>query len=183
MLKIVSVPDKVLSQPTKAVPIIDDKIRKLIAEMDETLCAQQDPQGVGLSANQVGVPLSIFIMKKSPEAKTKIFINPKLLNSKIQNPKFKSSSKSKKKRSPVKLEGCLSIPRIWGPVKRAQKLHLEYQDLNSDKPKKEWFTGFEATIILHEMDHLNGIVFTQRSLEQKAPLYKESDGELKRFEI
>ncbi len=177
MLKIVNVPHKVLSSPTNPVIKIDDNIRKLVYDMEETLIAQSDPQGVGLSANQVGVDLSIFLMKKSPETDTKVFINPKILEVEDELGK-----KRKGGRKTDKLEGCLSIPRIWGPVKRSNKIYLEYQDLNSQIHKK-WFKGFEATIIQHEMDHLNGIVFTQRSLEQKAPLYKESGGNLKPFEI
>jgi len=177
MLKIVNVPHKVLSNPTNPVVKIDDNIKKLIYDMEETLISQSDPQGVGLAANQVGVNLSIFVIKKSPQAETLIFINPKIL--KIEDSPGK---KNKNSRKTDKLEGCLSIPRIWGPVSRSNKVYLEYQDLNSQVHKK-WFKGFEATIIQHEMDHLNGIVFTQRSLEQKAPLYKESGGNLKPFEI
>jgi peptide deformylase len=48
---------------------------------------------------------------------------------------------------------------------------------------KKWFSGFEATIIQHEVDHLNGVVFTQKSMEQNQILYKEIDGELKQIEI
>ncbi|KKS44950.1 MAG: Peptide deformylase, partial [Candidatus Gottesmanbacteria bacterium GW2011_GWA2_42_18] len=80
------------------------------------------------------------------------------------------------------LEGCLSIPRIWGPVKRAAKIFLHYQDLTGKKYLK-WFSGFEATVIQHEIDHLNGIVFTQRAVEQKGQLYREEDGELTKFEL
>ena len=85
---------------------------------------------------------------------------------------------SKKK---VKLEGCLSIPRIWGPVKRADRIFLNYQDMTGKKYLK-WFSGFEAIIIQHEVDHLNGIVFTQRSVEQKGQLYKEENDELVKIE-
>jgi peptide deformylase len=80
----------------------------------------------------------------------------------------------------MKLEGCLSIPRIWGPVKRANRVLLEYQDLSGEK-KTEWFTGFRATIVLHEVDHLQGVLFTQRAIEQNSALYEERDGELERM--
>ena len=175
MLKIVVVPHHILSSPTRPVGKIDDSVKKLIAEMEETLEAQSDPQGVGLAANQVGLNFSLFIIKKNPKAKIAVFINPKILK------KIEKKLRRNKRRS-VKLEGCLSIPRIWGPVKRADKIYLEYQDL-SGKTKKEWFFGFMATIIQHEIDHLLGVVFTQRSLEQKAPLYKEVNGKLKPFEV
>ncbi len=180
MLKIVTVPDKILSTPTQPVKKIDEPVKKLVYEMEKTLIAQKDPKGVGLAANQVGVDLSLFIIKASEKTKTKIFINPKII--KLVNPLTRKPAKKKKRKKPVKLEGCLSIPRIWGPVKRAKKIYLEYQGLDGP-PKKEWFQGFEATIIQHEIDHLNGIVFTVRSVEQKGALYKEKDGELKPFDI
>ena len=131
MLKIVVVPHHILSSSTKPVAKIDDSVKKLVAEMKETLEAQSDPQGVGLAANQIGLNLSLFIIKKNPKAKIAVFINPKIL-------KKVEKKLRRKKRLPVKLEGCLSIPRIWGPVKRAGKISLEYQDLNG-KTKKEWF--------------------------------------------
>ncbi|MFZ6034646.1 MAG: peptide deformylase [Patescibacteria group bacterium] len=178
MLRIVNVPHPVLANPTKTVDKIDEEIRKFVYEMEETLASQSDPQGVGLAANQVGRDLSIFIIKKSPQADTQVFINPRILD-KVSPLKVRPSKKDKKGE---KLEGCLSIPRIWGPVKRSSKVLVEYQDLNSQSHKR-WFKGFEAVIIQHEMDHLNGVVFTQRSMEQNAPLYKEVDGKLKNFEI
>lgn len=179
MLKIVSVPNKVLMTATKTVEKIDENIKKLVFEMEETLIAQTDPIGVGLAANQVGVSLSLFIIKKSLSAKTKVFINPKILKF-VDMPHKKKPPKPKKKE--IKLEGCLSIPRIWGPVERASKIYLEYQDINSVMLKK-WFYGFEATIIQHEVDHLHGVVFTQRTLEQEKELFKESHGKLKAIEI
>jgi len=180
MLKIVTVPNKILSSSTRKVEKIDDKMKKLLIDMEKILRAQNDPKGVGLSANQVGVDLSIFIIKPSEKAKIKVFINPRILKSKIQNPNVKSNPKSKKSvKHPVKLEGCLSIPRIWGPIKRAKKILLEYQDLTQGV-KREWFQGFEATVIQHEIDHLNGVVFTQKSLEQNQPIYEEKDGQLEK---
>ncbi len=176
-LKIVEVPHKVLQAPTKPVHKIDDKIRNLVYDMEETLIEQVDPQGVGLAAPQVGVSLALFIMKPSPKSETEVCINPKII-------KIESTSKKKEdaEEDPenMKLEGCLSIPRIWGPVKRANRVLLEYQDLSGEK-KTEWFTGFKATIVLHEVDHLQGVLFTQRAIEQSSALYEERDGELERM--
>ena len=180
MLKIISVPNDILSSPTKPVLKIDEKIHQLVAEMEETLLAQSDPKGVGLAANQVGENLSLFIIKASEKAKTKVFINAKVL--KVINPPAPVKTKAKRRKKPVKLEGCLSIPRIWGPVKRAPSIYIQYQDLSGTE-HKGWFKGFEATILQHEIDHLNGIVFTQRSMEQGEKLYKEVGDELKPIEI
>lgn len=175
MLKIVTVPNDNLTLPTKQVEKIDDKIKKIVYEMEKVLTSQNDPPGVGLAANQVGLDLSIFIIKPSEKAKIKVFINPKIIT---RTDLFKDSPKKVrpyKKR--IKLEGCLSIPRIWGPVKRSDRIFLHYQDLTG-KEHLKWFTGFEAIIIQHEIDHLNGIVFTQRAVEQKGQLYREENEEL-----
>jgi len=152
--------------------------------MEKVLAAQNDPPGVGLAANQVRLDLSIFIIRLTEKSKTKVFINPTIIS---RSDPFKGSPKrvrpykrpSKKK---VKLEGCLSIPRIWGPVKRAEKVLLKYQDITGKKYEK-WFSGFEAIIIQHEVDHLNGIVFTQRSVEQKGQLYREENDELVKISL
>ena len=178
MLKIVAVPNPILTSPTKPVTMIDSNIKKFVSEMGQVLIAQDDPPGVGLAANQVGSDLSIFIIKPTEKSEIKVFINPKIIKSSStmieRNRKNPTKKTSKKK---VKLEGCLSIPRIWGPVKRADRVFLNYQDLTGKKYLK-WFSGFEAIIIQHEVDHLQGIVFTQRSIEQKGQLFKEENDEL-----
>ncbi len=180
MLKIISVPNDILSSPTQPVAEIDERIKQLVYGMEDALLAQKDPKGVGLAANQVGEKLSLFIIKPSEKRQVKVFINPKIL--KLVNSLNRKVPNKKTKKQPVKLEGCLSIPRIWGPVKRAKKIFLDYQDLTG-KQYHKWFSGFEATIIQHEVDHLKGIVFTQRSMEQDEKLYKEVGDELKPIEI
>lgn len=177
MFKIVTVPSTVLTQATLPVDKIDDKIKKIVADMEKVLIVQNDPPGVGLAANQVGLNLSIFIIKPTEKSKTKIFINPKILRT-----TYYELPPKRKGRKKVKLEGCLSIPRIWGPVKRSEQVFLNFQGLNGKKYLK-WFTGFEAIIIQHEVDHLNGTVFTQRSLEQKGQLYREEGDELVKISL
>jgi peptide deformylase len=178
MLKIVQAPNPILLQKTKEVKKIDKKIKKIIEEMKETLLAQNDPQGVGLAANQVGVNLSLFIIKPTKNSPISVFINPKIL--KVEEEKEEKRKKNEKK---LKLEGCLSVPKIWGNVKRAKKVLLEYQTDDEIFGKKQaWFSGFEAVIIQHEVDHLEGILFTQRALAQNQPLYEEKEGKLVRIE-
>jgi peptide deformylase len=178
-MKIVTTPDPVLTAPTKKVEKIDGRIKKLVRDMEKTLVVQKDPEGVGLAAPQVGVNLSLFIIKAGKKKPVQVFINPRVLE--IKDMKKPSAAKAKESKEEAKLEGCLSIPRVWGPLKRADKVHLEYQDLTGRKVKK-WFSGFEAAIIEHEVDHLKGILFTQRSLEKNLPLYREEQGELKPLE-
>lgn len=179
MLKVITVPNPTLTQPTKPVKKIDQKIKRLIKEMEETLIAQKDPEGVGLAAPQVGISLSLFIIKPNKKKPIKVFINPKII--KTENPPSPKTKKEKTK-TRYKLEGCLSIPRIWGSVKRAKKVLLQYQNEKGEQ-KKDWFSGFEALIIQHEMDHLRGVLFTQRTFEQKTPLYQEKDGKLVKLSL
>ncbi len=182
MLKILNVPNKSLTKTAKPVRKIDKKIRSLVKDMQETLRLQDDPPGVGLAASQVGENIQLFIIKTSLRAPAKVFLNPKILeqaqNSVLYSDKGKAAKKKGKKSS---LEGCLSVPRIWSPIHRPSKVLLEYETLEG-KRKKEWFSGFAAVVIQHEMDHLNGIVFTQRALEQNVPIYEEKGDELKRVE-
>lgn len=177
MLKIIKIPNEVLTTPTKLVPKIDGKIIKLVHDMEETLLAQINPQGVGLAAPQVGISLSLFIIKARLKSDTDVFINPTVLEVKDSKPQPEVAAKES-----TKLEGCLSIPRIWAPVLRSPKVHLEYMDIDG-RPQREWFTGFKAVIIQHEVDHLSGVLFTRRAVEQGTQLYEEKGGELKKVAV
>ncbi len=184
MLKIVHAPSPILTKVVSHVAKINKKIRELVYDMEETLIEQVDPQGVGLAAPQVNVDLAIFIMKPTLKAETQVFINPRIVEV-VESPTPKNANDQRPatnvNKEDIKLEGCLSIPRIWGPVTRSSKVLLEYQDLTGEK-HTEWYSGFKAVIIQHEMDHLHGTLFTQRVLEQKGRLFQEKDGELEKIE-
>jgi peptide deformylase len=164
MKPIVHVPELVLTTPSKRVTAFDKKLETLVADMKETLYATSKPKGVGLAAPQIGVGLQVFITKPNPKSETRVFINPV-----ISNPSKAVTDGDLERGN--KLEGCLSIPEVWGKVHRADSLTLTYQDEKGEKHTEE-FSGFLATIIQHETDHVNGILFTQRVLEQKGQLYQ-----------
>lgn len=169
MLEIVSAPNPVLSQKTNTIAKIDKGILKLIEEMKKALESATDPVGVGLAAPQVGKALKIFIAKPSPKSEVLVFINPKIIS--------KTSPQEKKGKARTrKLEGCLSLPNIWGEVLRYNEITLEFQDETGKKHSKK-FKGFLGTIVQHEIDHLNGILFPKRVLEQKGTLYKSEKNE------
>lgn len=183
MLKIVTIPNPVLTSGTKKVERFDAELQNLVKEMDQTLKAQTDPQGVGLAAPQVGNNLALFIIKPSSEAKTEVFINPRILETvavSSNKSKIITESKENNKKKKTKLEGCLSIPKIWGNVSREKKIYLEYADLTG-KSHKKLYSGFKALIIQHEVDHLKGVLFTQRALEQNTQLFEEKNGDLKKL--
>ncbi len=168
-MQIVKVPNPVLTTPAKTVQAIDKKTLELIEGMKKTLLATKDPIGVGLAAPQVGSPFRIFLAKPYLKSPISVFLNPQILEVSLEK------TKGVPRRS-KKLEGCLSIHNVWGMVHRAKEIKVRYQQLSTFNSqlstKTRVFTGFLATIIQHETDHLNGILFTQRVLEQKEKLFK-----------
>lgn len=182
ILKLIGANDKILRSKSKKVIKFDQKLVDFVNDMEETLLSQEDPEGVGLAAPQVGRNIQLFIMQfEKSEAKKH---NEKKLIKAIINPKIISVGKvvkSKRNQKEV-LEGCLSLPHYYGPIARANSVTIEYQDV-SGKLHKQKFVDFPASIILHEIDHLNGILFVDRLLEQKAKLYEYDKGKWYEVEL
>lgn len=181
MSKIISAPNDVLGKRAERFDFEnnDKSLLLLLKQMEDALLSASDPKGVGLAAPQIGKPLSIFLAKPSEKSKIYVFINPRIVETddRLTNTKRKlSKAKSASGGRVRKLEGCLSLPTIWGEVLRAPSVILSYQDESGQKKTKK-FSGFMATIIQHEMDHLGGILFPRRVLEQKGRLYKSSKNE------
>lgn len=176
MAKLVTSPNPVLREKSQSISKLDKKTLSLIKQVEATLRNRESPRGVGLSAVQIGKPVRIFSIllptsgkpddKAEPVLKT--FINPEIV--KVSKEKTFGPNQEK----PI-LEGCLSIPSIWGPVKRHKWLKLRYQTENGTW-KMEKFKDFPARVIQHELDHLNGILFADHSVVSNLPLY-ESRGE------
>ena len=165
--KIVQSGDPILRKVSKRVGKIDKKVQSLIQDLKDTLAVQKDPEGVGLAAPQIGKNLRVFVVDF--KNLKRIVINPdvlKLNKEKIINKPGKNS------KSEI-LEGCLSLPHYYGPLKRESAVKLKYLD-ETGKEIVEEFKDFNAQIILHEIDHLNGFLFIDRLLEQKKKLYKLS---------
>ena len=180
-MKIVQAPNDVLAHIAKPVIKIDKSVRNFLKEMEKTLISASDPEGVGLAAPQIGKSVQIFIVKPTPDSKTKVYINP-VIESFFDNPKgvknkvyqSKTTANVKKKAKidkGVQLEGCLSLNNIWGVVKRHYGVVLSFQD-ETGKYHKQSFDGFLSVIIQHEYDHLQGVLFPKRVLEQTTKLYK-----------
>lgn len=162
-----------LREKSKPVQKVDKKLLTLLKNLEDTLKAQKDPEGVGLAAPQLGVLLQVFLIQV-PGEKPMFFINPQIL------------SRSKKTNDPVDekgepiLEGCLSLPHYYGPVQRANSITVKYQTpviLETGDWKLETFnksfTGFLSQAIQHEVDHLKGIIFVDHLLSQKRKLYQQ----------
>ena len=151
VLKIRTYPDPVLKKKAKRVAGIDRKIQRLIDDMIETL---HTASGVGLAANQIGVPLRIAVIHE-PEKEVLVLINPEVV---------------KREGERVLVEGCLSIPGYQGEVKRSQKVKVKAQDRRGReiRIKGEELLG---QALEHEIDHLNGVLYIDR-LESQDRLYK-----------
>lgn len=172
MYTIVQTGKKVLVQKAAPVRHFDKRLRKIISEMEETLKATVDPKGVGLAAPQVGLSIRLFVVKQNDKAKSRAFINPEILSI----PEDDQAVNSKPKRRRKLLEGCLSVQNIWGHVERKREVRLRYQDRHG-RVHEGTFRGFLATIVQHEVDHLNGILFTKHVLAQGETLYRSHKNE------
>jgi len=168
MLDIVKAPNPVLSEKAKEVTVVDKAIINLVEQMKVSMASAKDPIGVGLAAPQVGKSLRIFIAKPTLKSKVFVFVNP--LITKTESFQIKSKEKA------TKLEGCLSLPDVWGEVQRYKAIHVNFLDENGQNHSKK-FTGFIAIIVQHEIDHLDGVLFPKRVLDQKGTLYKSEKNE------
>ncbi len=164
MKPIVHTPNQVLIKPSQPIAKIDKKILEIIDQMKDTLELADKPKGVGLAAPQIGLGLKIFLIKPDENSPSRAFINPKI----IKTGKTTIAGIPGKEH---KLEGCLSIPKVWGLVRRFKSVTISFQDETGQK-HIETFSGFPAIIVQHEMDHLEGILFSRRVVEQKGQLYK-----------
>lgn len=171
--KILNAKSPSLREKSKEVAKIDKKVLALVRDMKDTLASQKDPEGVGLAAPQIGKNIRLFIMDH--EGVSRVVINPKILSSSKEKIKPKKSERDL-------LEGCLSLPHYYGPLHRNPKIKISYQDETGEK-LIETFTGFAAQIVQHEIDHLNGIIFIDRIIEQKSPLYEIRGDDWKEVEL
>ncbi len=182
MYKLVITPDPVLVNRAEEVKKFDKKLHDIISEMSDTLNATTDPVGVGLAAPQVGLPMRLFLTKPKEDSPITAFINPVIVSSSAESgilthknsPKIEARKPAKSKKK--LLEGCLSIPNIWGNVTRKKTVTVEYQDETGQRHHKK-FTGFMATIIQHETDHLEGTLFTKHVITQGEKLYRSYKNE------
>lgn len=163
MKTIILTPSPVLTKPAQEVTRFDDQLEQILLEMKEALLSAKDPKGVGLAAPQIGYSLQIFAIKPRENSNVAFFVNPKII--------VTSEEVLSQPQDNTPLEGCLSIPNTWGVVKRKRWVTISYQD-GKGKRFRKTYKGFPAVIIQHELDHLKGILFTKRVLEQDGKLYE-----------
>lgn len=138
-MNLIYYPSKILNVPTEPVTVFDTNLLKELDEMVEIMVKYN---GLGISANQCGLSKSMFVFKDRKNEIHKI-INPKIIPS--------------KGRITIS-EGCLSYPQIFIAVDRPDAVEIHYQDFLGAEHKAIAYE-MDARIILHEMDHLQGIDF------------------------
>ncbi|KKQ92509.1 MAG: Peptide deformylase [Microgenomates group bacterium GW2011_GWC1_39_7b] len=173
--KIIQSGNPILRRKSKNIAKVDKKVQEIIRDLKDTLKTQKEPEGVGLAAPQIGKNLNIFIA--SYKNFQRVVINPEIL--KISGAK---SEKLKVKSKKEILEGCLSLPYYYGPLKRADKITVKYLNEKGEEITED-LEGFDAQIILHEIDHLEGKLFIDRLFEEKKPLYKVDGDEWEEVEL
>ena len=173
--KILQSGNPLLRAKSKPVHTVDKKVLQLVQDLKDTLKIQKDPEGIGLAAPQIGKNLQVFLADFKDFKR--VVINPKIIS--IGKRK---EERGKRKKGKEILEGCLSLPYYYGPLKRSEKVTLEYLNEKGEKVTEK-FEGFNAQIILHEVDHLNGVLFIDHLLKEKKPLYKVEGDEWEEVEL
>ena len=151
-LSIIPHPHPTLRVCSRPVRKVDAQLRNFVAQMLDLMYATD---GVGLAANQVNLPIRLFVANPTGvrnDGEELVVINPQ-----IQFPKGNETAQ----------EGCLSLPGIYGNVKRPKTIRISAYDLSGNSIERE-VDGFLSRVIQHENDHLNGVLFFDRmSVEGK----------------
>jgi peptide deformylase len=165
---IITIPDPVLRKEAAAVERVDDELRRL---MDDMLATMYDAPGVGLAAPQIGILRRLIVMDaaKDEDEKTPIvMVNPRILE------------RSEEMRTHE--EGCLSIPEVTAEVERPAVTRVAYLD-REGKPQEAALEGIWSTIVQHEIDHLNGVLFIDYLSRLKRDMIVKKFTKQKRAEV
>jgi peptide deformylase len=148
VLEIVTVPNEILRAKTHKIVDFDDKFKQLVDDMVETML---DAPGVGLAAPQVGISRKLIVVEygdeEDEEAPKKLYV--------VANPEIIKKSAEME----IGIEACLSVPNLIGDVER----HLQIVVVGENKfgrPTRIKAKGWLARVFQHEIDHLNGVLYT-----------------------
>jgi peptide deformylase len=159
--KIVTLPESVLRRKARKITEFDQDFRNLVEDMIETM---RDAPGVGLAAPQIGMSVRLVVVEfgveDDEEAPKKLYV--------LANPEITEQSSD----TVVGIEGCLSVPGLVGEVERSNKISIKGQN-RAGKPVKIKAEGWLARIFLHEMDHLDGVLYTDRASKVWQPTTEE----------
>ncbi len=163
---IVTLPDPVLRRKARTVTKFDKELQTIIDDMIETM---REAPGVGLAAPQIGLSERLIVVEyyeneeaeeSEDEAKKKVWV--------MLNPEIVKASEEKV----MGVEGCLSIPNLVGEVERHETIQVKGLNRRG-QPMKVKAAGWLARIFQHEIDHVNGVVFTDRAVRVWIPETEE----------
>ncbi|MFC2129975.1 peptide deformylase [Bacteroidota bacterium] len=161
----------VLKKKTEEVKEIDDEIRRLVEDMFESM---YQADGIGLSANQVGISKSIIVIDTAA-SQTDDLSHPPVV---MINPVIEDSSDDEVDYT----EGCLSVPKFYDNVVRPVNIRVRYYDLNMKEYVKE-IDGMLSRVMQHEIDHLNGVLFYERLSPVRRVLAKSKLKKIQRGKV
>jgi len=164
ILDIVTLPEPILRRKARKVTVFDKDLQALLDNMVETM---RVAPGVGLAAPQVNVPLRAIVVEygededEAEEAPKKLYL--------MLNPEIVQASDE----TETAVEACLSIPSLVGEVERFSQIVIKGQN-RKGKPMKVKASGWMARIFQHEIDHLDGVLFTDRATRVWKPKEDEA---------
>lgn len=159
--EILVVPDPILRQVSSPITSITPELQSQIKDLIYALKHATNPEGVGLSFPQIGIPLQGFVTYL--DHTIKVYLNP------VIEDQSEAMTLGGIPDHPT-LEGCLSIPHLYGPVWRAKKIKISALDEHGVK-FSQTLSSFRARVFQHELDHLKGKLFTDYTLRDGLPLY------------
>lgn len=159
----------VLRKKAKPVTSVTDDIVMLVMDMFETM---HNANGIGLAANQVGrlervIVVDISDLEETKHIKPLTLINPEILSNDGRR---------------IIEEGCLSIPELRGEVERTETIRVRFRDTNFELQEVE-AGGLLARVILHELDHLNGVLFIDHLTREKKKELKDGLKKIQKGEV
>lgn len=160
MTNIITVPHDTLRKKSKPVEFTDD-LRSQVESLADALKKAREPEGVGLSFPQIDLSLRGFVTFL--DNKVRIYLNPEVLD---MDEKMTLGGRPDR----PTLEGCLSIPYLYGPVWRPKKIKIKAHDEWGNEFYKT-LSSFPARLFLHELDHLEGVLFTDYTKRDNLPLF------------
>jgi peptide deformylase len=149
-MEIVRYPHPALRWKSKPITRIDPELMRTVREMFDCM---YEHHGIGLAANQVALPYRLFVTNVTGDAAIseaeRVFLNPEII---------------RRKGSAEAEEGCLSLPQLYGQVRRAEKIVVDAFDLDGQEFEMA-LDELEARVVQHEYDHIEGVLFLDRLSE------------------
>ena len=147
--------DPILRKKCREITEVNDHIRMTMEDMLDTMRAEM---GVGIAGPQVGVMRRMFVAEPEPD-RVYFMINPEI---------------TEREGTQTGEEACLSVPGLCGTVERPEKIKITALDLDGNRQEYE-FEGFDAVVMCHEYDHLDGVLYTDKATNIRNPQDDEEE--------